>query len=57
MFYLYYLYLLVLASELGRSWVQANDYKIRNCCSSASQADLRSKNKDWLAPIQDNVSK
>jgi hypothetical protein len=47
----------VLASKWGRSWAQANDYKIRSCCFSTSQADLRSKSKDWLARIQDNVSK
>ena len=42
----------VLAS---RSWVQANGIGI--CCFSAKQAALGSKNKDWLTPNQDNVSR
>ena len=32
------------------------DYKIGICCFSAMHAALRSKNKDWLARNQNNVS-
>ncbi len=35
---------------------QTKDYKIGMCCFSAKQAELRRKNKDWLARNQDNVS-
>ena len=35
---------------------QTKDYKIGICCFSAKQAALRSKNNDWLAWNQDNVS-
>ena len=35
---------------------QTKDYKIGNCCFSAKHAALRRKNKDCLAPNQDNVS-
>ena len=45
--------------ECGRSWVLApvrSDYKIGICCFSAKNAALRSKNKDWLARNQNNVS-
>ena len=35
---------------------QTNDYKIGICCLSAKHAALRSKSKDWLARIQNNVS-
>ena len=38
-------------------WGQTKDYKIGVCCFSAEHAALRSKNKDWLAPNQNNVSK
>ena len=36
---------------------QTKDYKIGICCFSAKHAALRRKSKDWLARIQDNVSK
>jgi hypothetical protein len=32
---------------------QTRDYTIGICCFSAKHADLRSKNKDWLAQNQD----
>ena len=32
------------------------DYEIGICCFSAMHAALRSKNKDWLARNQNNVS-
>ena len=35
---------------------QTKDYKIGICCFSIKHAALRSKNKDWLAKNQDNVS-
>ena len=35
---------------------QTKDYKIGICCFSAKHAALRSKNKDWLARNQNNVS-
>jgi hypothetical protein len=35
---------------------QTKDYKIGICCFSAKHAALRSKNKDWLAQNQNNVS-
>ena len=36
---------------------QTNDYEIGICCFSAKHAALRRKSKDWLARIQDNVSR
>ena len=36
--------------------VQTKNYKIGVCCFSAKHTALRSKNKDWLAWNQDNVS-
>jgi hypothetical protein len=36
---------------------QTKDYKIGICCFSAKHAALRSKNKNWLAQNQDNVSR
>ena len=36
---------------------QTRDYKIGICCSSAKQAVLRGKIKDWLARKKNNVSK
>ena len=35
---------------------QTKDYKISVCCLSAKHTATRSKIKDWLAPIQNNVS-
>ena len=35
---------------------QTKDYDIGICCLSAKHTALRSKNKDWLAQNQDNVS-
>jgi hypothetical protein len=35
---------------------QTKDYKICICCFSAKHAELRRKNKDWLARNQDNMS-
>ena len=35
---------------------QIKDYKIGMCCSSAKNAALRRKSKDWLARNQNNVS-
>ena len=35
---------------------QTKDYKIGFYCFSAKHAALRSKSKDWLARIQNNVS-
>ena len=35
---------------------QTKDYKIGICCFSAKDVALRSKNKDWLARNQNNVS-
>ena len=35
---------------------QTKDYKIGICCFSAWHAALQSKNKDWLARNQNNVS-
>jgi len=35
---------------------QTKDYKIGICCFTAKNAALRSKNKDWLAQNQNNVS-
>ena len=41
-----------------KSWSsQTKDYKNDMCCFSADHAALRSKNNDWLAQNQDNVSK
>jgi hypothetical protein len=40
-----------------KTWLgYTKDYKIGICCFSAKQAALRSKNNDWLAWNQDNVS-
>jgi hypothetical protein len=36
---------------------QTKDYKIGICWFSSKDTTLRSKNKDWLAQSQDNVSK
>jgi hypothetical protein len=36
---------------------QTKEYKIGICCFSTKHAALRSKNKDWLAPNHNNVSK
>ena len=36
---------------------QTKDYEIDICCIPSNHAALRSKNKDWLARNQDNVSK
>ena len=44
-----------MVSLLTRSG-QIKDYEIGNCCFSAKHAALRSKNKDWLARNQNNVS-
>ena len=35
---------------------QSTEYKIGMCCFSAKHAALMSKNKDWLARNQNNVS-
>ena len=35
---------------------QSTEYKIGICCFSAKHAALMSKNKDWLARNQNNVS-
>jgi hypothetical protein len=35
---------------------QTKDYKIGICCFSAKHSALTSKNKDWLARNQNNVS-
>ena len=35
---------------------QIKDYKIGICCFSPKHTALRSKNSDWLALNQDNVS-
>jgi hypothetical protein len=35
---------------------QTKDYETGICCFSTKHAALRSKNKDWLAWIQNNVS-
>ena len=35
---------------------QTKDYKIGICCFSTKYPTLRSKNKDWLAGNQNNVS-
>ena len=35
---------------------QTKDNKIGICCFSAKRETLRSKNKEWLARNQDNVS-
>ena len=35
---------------------QTKDYKIGICCFSAKHSALTSKNKDWLARNQDNMS-
>jgi len=47
--------------KCGRSYIQIwvgqiKDYKNGIYCFSAKHAELRSKNKDWLARIQENVS-
>ena len=40
------------------SWLgQTKDYKIGICCFHAKHAVLISKNKEWLARNQNNVSK
>ena len=36
---------------------QTKGYKSSICCFSFKHVALRSKTKDWLAQIQDNVSK
>jgi hypothetical protein len=36
---------------------KTKDYKSGICCFSAKHTALRSKSKDWLARIQNNVSK
>jgi hypothetical protein len=36
---------------------QTKDYETGICCFSAKNAALRKKSKDWLARIEDNVSK
>ena len=55
----------VMVSELAWSVVdrelepwsgQTKDYKIGICCFSTKEAALRSKNKDWLARNQKDVS-
>jgi hypothetical protein len=55
----------VMVSELAWSVVdrelepwsgQTKDYKIGICCFSTKEAALRSKNKDWLARNQNDVS-
>jgi hypothetical protein len=43
--------------ECGRSWVRAKDHTICIYYFSSEYVALRSKNKDWLAQDQDNVSK
>ena len=35
---------------------QTKDYGIGICCFSAKHASLRSKSKEWLVRIQNNVS-
>ena len=35
---------------------QTKDYKIGICCFTTKHAALRSKNKDWMAQNQNNVS-
>jgi len=35
---------------------RTKDHKIDICCFSTQYATLRSRNKDWLAHYQDNVS-
>ena len=50
----------VLPSSVVDRWFQlrsgqTKDYKISICCLSAKHAELRRKNKDWLAQNQDNV--
>ena len=44
------------SSAVDRGFDETKDYKIGICCFSAKQAELRSKNKDWLARNQNNVS-
>ena len=39
-----------------RLWGQHKDYKYGICCFSDKNADLRSRNRDWLAWNQDTVS-
>ena len=51
----------VLASSAKDRWFeprsgQTKDYKIGICCFSAKHTALRSKNKDWFALNQNNVS-
>ena len=41
---------------VGWSPGQTKDCNIGICCFSAKQVPLRSKNKDWLALHQNNVS-
>ena len=48
--------------ECDRRWVRApvgstKDYEFGICWFSAKHAELRRKNKDWLDPNQNNVSK
>ena len=40
--------------EIGCGLIK--DYKIDICCFSATHAAIKSKNKDWLAWIQENES-
>ena len=44
------------SSAVDRGFDETKDYNIGICCFSAKQAELRSKNKDWLARNQNNVS-
>ena len=46
----------VINRELKSRSGQTMDYNIGVCCVSANHAALRSKNKNWLAQNQDNVS-
>jgi hypothetical protein len=43
--------------DRGSTPVKTKDYRIGICCFSAKHTALRSKSKDWLTQIQDNVSK
>ena len=44
------------SSAVDRGFDETKDYTIGICCFSAKQAELRSKNRDWLARNQNNVS-
>ncbi len=35
---------------------QTKDYEMSICCFSSKHAELRRKNKDWMARNRDNVS-